>query len=627
MIEYLLEALPDIELGKPVDMSRIYLYAVQRKLERDIRAERTFTSLADKIYFLAELSWEMLSSDQMSLNYRHFSDRIRRLFGSAVQEQKDLDHWQYDMMGQTLLIRNADGDYFPAHRSLLEFFVAYKLVAELGVLAEDFANAARLQSHVDKGAAPADYTWSSYFQRQLDNSGLVKLIQPLRGFISEDYEKLAQTVGQRPLSKSIVELMKNMLSRDKEEIGSRLFSIIRDTKPNDTGSGSALGGNAATLLLSRDPSFLKEKDLGGVDLSWADLGMADLRGINLQYASLRTARFYGTILTNADLRGCDLSNAEFHDMGVVRSVAFSHDGERLCSGGDDTDVHIWDVATGTEVCILKGHSDAVTCVCWSNDGRMVASGSKDGYAVLWDPSTGEAIARFRLGTAIEDICLGEEPKVIAVKTVDQRAVQFVRIDEAQRNLRDQFAIRVIKYDSVAYFDGEVLISCLTDERLAVPKMNRSNTLLHFIQVKRIIGNVVNSFEFEGAQTLDAHHGNGLVAVIRNSSTLVVNCKDTNSWPPVLTLPMVVSSLAICPSGSMIATGLSSGIIGLWDLRSLAPSFGCCLQTIERKLDCRGLLLDGAHGLDASAPDSKGTLGRWLANRGAIMNSGPTGGEA
>ena len=53
-------------------MSRIYLYAVQRKLERDIRAERTFTSLADKIYFLAEISWEMLSNDRMSLNYRYF---------------------------------------------------------------------------------------------------------------------------------------------------------------------------------------------------------------------------------------------------------------------------------------------------------------------------------------------------------------------------------------------------------------------------------------------------------------------------------------------------------------------------------------------------------------------------
>ncbi len=63
----------------------------------------------------------------MSINYREFPDRIRRLFGAAVQEEKDLDHWHYDMIGQTILFRNAAGDYTSAHRSLLEFFVAYKL--------------------------------------------------------------------------------------------------------------------------------------------------------------------------------------------------------------------------------------------------------------------------------------------------------------------------------------------------------------------------------------------------------------------------------------------------------------------------------------------------------------------
>ena len=111
MTELILEALPDIEAGKPVDMSRVYLYAVRRKMERDIKAERTFTSMADKLYFLCELSWEMLSNDRMSLNYREFPDRIRLLFGAAVEEEKDLDHWHYDMMGQTMLIRNA-GQYY-----------------------------------------------------------------------------------------------------------------------------------------------------------------------------------------------------------------------------------------------------------------------------------------------------------------------------------------------------------------------------------------------------------------------------------------------------------------------------------------------------------------------------------
>ena len=179
MTELILEALPDIEAGKPVDLARVYLYAVKRKMERDIKADRTFTSLADKLYFMCELSWEMLSTEQMSFNYRLFPDRLSRLFGPVVREQKEMDHWRYDMMGQTMLIRNADGDYTPAHRSLLEFFVAYKFAAELGVLAPDFTELASSQSHLTK-AEPQDYTWSSYFKREEDSQGKINRIAPLR---------------------------------------------------------------------------------------------------------------------------------------------------------------------------------------------------------------------------------------------------------------------------------------------------------------------------------------------------------------------------------------------------------------------------------------------------------------
>lgn len=44
MTELIIEALPEIEAGKPVDISRVYLYAVRQKMQRDIKAERTFTS-------------------------------------------------------------------------------------------------------------------------------------------------------------------------------------------------------------------------------------------------------------------------------------------------------------------------------------------------------------------------------------------------------------------------------------------------------------------------------------------------------------------------------------------------------------------------------------------------------
>ncbi|WP_200216421.1 hypothetical protein [Micromonospora coerulea] len=74
----------------------------------------------------------------MTLNYREFPDKLRVFLGPAASKARDIDHWEQDMRSQTLLVRNDAGDYRPAHRSLLEFFVAYKFAAELGLLGGPF---------------------------------------------------------------------------------------------------------------------------------------------------------------------------------------------------------------------------------------------------------------------------------------------------------------------------------------------------------------------------------------------------------------------------------------------------------------------------------------------------------
>ena len=73
-------------------------------------------------------------------------------------KEEELDHWRYDMMGQTMLIRNSEGDYSPAHRSLLEFFIAYKIVASLGAMAEDFTGVAQSQSRLNESLPCLEYT-------------------------------------------------------------------------------------------------------------------------------------------------------------------------------------------------------------------------------------------------------------------------------------------------------------------------------------------------------------------------------------------------------------------------------------------------------------------------------------
>ncbi|WP_310484994.1 NACHT domain-containing protein, partial [Chamaesiphon sp. VAR_48_metabat_403] len=380
LAEFVLEALPEIEAGKKIDLARVYLYAVRHKMERDITTGRTFTSLADKLYFLCELAWKMLSEDRMTLNYREFPDRLKLLFGKEVESKKHLDHWHYDMMGQTMLIRNDDGDYSPAHRSLLEFFVAYKFAAELGLLADDFLEMAQNQSGIDESLTPEFYTWSSYWRREVNYKGERELIAPLAGFKPEPLEKLRGTFGRSPLTKAILELLVPALTLEiKYREPNLLLDLIRQTKLTDA---EYSGGNAATILVELDSNALEYQDLSGTNLAYANFVNAELKGTNLNGANLEnclTKRVFGTL----------------------NDIIMSKDNRQFITAHSDNTIRIWDRASGRELKWLLGHQNTVKVLALSGDGQRLYSG---GHVVKeWDPTDGTCQRTFEVDS--ENVCV------------------------------------------------------------------------------------------------------------------------------------------------------------------------------------------------------------------------------
>ncbi|MFB7776757.1 NACHT domain-containing protein [Streptomyces bauhiniae] len=331
MSELVLDAMPEIEQGSEINMARIYLYAVKRKMDRDVSHERTFTSRADKLFFLCEVAWEMIRSNQLSLNYRDFPDRLRACFGSAVESSKDLDYWEQDMRNQSMLVRNSRGDYGPSHKSLLEFLVAFRFAAELGLLTGDFL-------HLIPGAENdhgETYSWSSYFAARGEDGKLPNL----RAFESENIERLAGNFGQAEHNPVIFDFLTTMV-KECEAFQDILVGHIQATA--QVQDAFDLGGNCANLLAQAQGT------LAGVSLNETDLSGFGVTGDS----------FYGISLVGANLEGADLSAADisFLDKRAVNFKRAQLRGSRLLESPATVDHVLIDAAGAITALRTQGRS-------------------------------------------------------------------------------------------------------------------------------------------------------------------------------------------------------------------------------------------------------------------------------
>jgi WD40 repeat protein/class 3 adenylate cyclase len=75
----------------------------------------------------------------------------------------------------------------------------------------------------------------------------------------------------------------------------------------------------------------------------------------------------------------------------VGPLDFSPDGTRLAVGNQDGVPKVWDLATGTPLLSLVGHTEICWAIAYSPDGTLLATGGNDGLVKVWDAQSGQEL--------------------------------------------------------------------------------------------------------------------------------------------------------------------------------------------------------------------------------------------
>jgi WD40 repeat protein len=633
LVELLLAALDEVSADVLENQAQVYLYATDKLLLRNITAKKTFTSTADKLYFLCELAWEMIRSGELRIHYTSIPDRIKTYFGDQIKDQHELDTWDFDLRAQTLLHRDAAGYYEFAHKSLAEYFVAFRFAAELGCMAKQFR-----QTYSEADGKPSKIP-----------------------FEQKEIKDLAQTFGLMKLNdERLVAVNDLLLEMLIDDAVSRWWEVLEGTKGKSPGQVNYAGSNIVRLLRERGESFkgarLAQSVLTGADLSNMNLIDADLRGVCLREANLENC-----VLANADLRGADLSKAEGVGNIGVKSLLWLKHKDLLIVGATDGSARFWNTENWQEDHVIPEFQDDVCSIVATHDEARLIFGDRGDTAMLWDMNLNKEIRRFKnrhtgahqMALSFDDrfLACGDDVGGIAIHDLDtgQRVKKLQNDDTLYYGIcfnRNGEKVIGSTYNgeiSIWDFDTAQQLTTMRSQLDTVYRVCHSNNQDRFIASGS--GDVVECWASETGKLIFSSKGNNNTSLTYNhqqdkfaiaswhreifiydfSSGSIEQRLSISRRPSGKINIGMLEGISFSPDDQYLAVGSDNGLILIWDVNPKSESYGSCVKTLNLMMHCQGMQIGGASGLDQemtwfnNGQRREGTLLEYFADAGAILD--------
>jgi WD40 repeat protein len=236
----------------------------------------------------------------------------------------------------------------------------------------------------------------------------------------------------------------------------------------------------------------------------------------------------------------------------VLPVAFSPDGRWIASGANDGTVIVWDAVSGEQKRKLTGHALYVAAIAFSPDGKRILSGGADSAICLWNAETGQLVHGIPAHTgvvwSVAFTARGD-------RFVTGDGYKLVRLWDASTGAELRtFRGHTGEVRSVAVSpDGKTVASASDDKTVKLWDVDTEKEIRTLRGHQAPVQSV--AFSADGARIVSAGSDHTLKLWDVTTGDLVVTLHGHHD---------TVRAVACAPDGAQVVSGGDDGMLKLWD---------------------------------------------------------------
>ncbi len=241
----------------------------------------------------------------------------------------------------------------------------------------------------------------------------------------------------------------------------------------------------------------------------------------------------------------------------INSIAFSPDGKRFVTAGNDGFAYVWDTTDVNYALTLQGHNAPIEDAVFSPDGRYIATASDDTTAILWDAETGDILRQFTGHTfGVRKVAFSPDSRYLVTASDDTTAIIWDAAKGTSLHTLQGHLDRLT--DAIFSPDGKTVVTSSWDTSIIFWDAATGRELHRWGGGEVATGRaqIVNSLAF-------SPDGRYLLTAGDDSRAMIWNIADgQQAGPPLGTRDRVLTA-RWSADGKKILTASNDGTIQVW----------------------------------------------------------------